>query len=398
MAPLLILLHLARLDVLTPWASTLAANTAWVAGSFVPLAVLCALVYLDLSAAMRRQERARGFLHLLEIGARRGKSFEETVVSLSRSHEPSLGVSFHLLAAYIEAGHRLNDALARVPHFLPAQIRAMLKAGEEAGDARKVLGVVRQTLTGGRSRSQVEQNNIFIYLFMVPVGVFVIWWSLVFVFPRLNEVVQDMMERREPLVSESLLHWSLYLAVAAMVVWIGFYVAGAIHLAGPRVVSWLEAGLWPVSHRIALWIPWRRKRLQRDFTAMLALLLDAGAPEAKAVELAARSTANRVFIARAQRVTARLGEGTGLIDALRLLDDAGEFQWRLHNAARARAGFTSALAGWKDALEAKAFQQEQTFSQLLTTGLILLNGLMVALVAAALFGIFAALVENAVLW
>ena len=58
MAPLLILLHLARLDVLTPWASTLAANTAWVAGSFVPLAVLCALVYLDLSAAMRRQERA----------------------------------------------------------------------------------------------------------------------------------------------------------------------------------------------------------------------------------------------------------------------------------------------------------------------------------------------------
>lgn len=397
MVILLLIAHLDSLDLLGHEGWALIGTLAWLVGTIGLLGIICLLVFLDLNVGLRRQERARCFLHLLEIGARQGRSFEETVVSLARSRIQTLGSRLKVLARHVAAGSLLTDALDRVPGFLPAQIRAMLKTGAIMGDSRKVLAAARQTLRDAPGRAQAEQNNIFIYFFLVPVGAFVVWHSLVFVFPILKEISKDMIGSTPPFM-DSMAHWSLYLSIVAMVIWAGFLLAGLLHIGGPRLFSRLDAVLWPATHRIAYWIPWRRKRLQRDFTAMLGLLLDAEVPECQAVELAAASTANRVFLARAERVAADLREGVKLTDALRHLDDAGEFQWRLRNAAYAKTGFAAALAGWKEALEAKAFQQEQTFSQILTTSLVLLNGVMVALVAVGFFGMFSFLIESAVLW
>jgi hypothetical protein len=87
-----------------------------------------------------------------------------------------------------------------------------------------------------------------------------------------------------------------------------------------------------------------------------------------------------------------------LPEALKALDDAGELHWRLANARPARGGFRRALAGWHEALDAKAFQQEQTAAQVATTSLVLFNG---AIVAAFVFAIYLALinlVQEAMLW
>jgi hypothetical protein len=57
-----------------------------------------------------------------------------------------------------------------------------------------------------------------------------------------------------------------------------------------------------------------------------------------------------------------------------------------------------ALSGWHEALDAKAFQQEQTAAQVATTLLVLLNG---AIVACFVIGMFVALIQlinNAILW
>jgi len=45
------------------------------------------------------------------------------------------------------------------------------------------------------------------------------------------------------------------------------------------------------------------------------------------------------------------------------MDAAGEFQWRVSNGLRHGHGFLQALAGWHDALDAKAFQLEQAAAQ-----------------------------------
>jgi len=344
------------------------------------------LIFLDAGSALRRQERARCFLHLLEVGLRHGWSIEHSIISLSQSRDQTLGVYLHLCAAHLENGLSLNAALEKAPKFLPAQIRAMLKVGYEIGDVPKVITVCRKTLRGALSWTQSNQNRLMVILFAPPIGAVLIWLCAITVLPRFKDILRDF-EMPLPSWTEQTFSFSLILSVCVVIIWLLFCFSRLI-----------EKAFWRVSHRLSFWLSWRRKRMQRDFSVMLALLLDSDVPEEKAVLLAAQSTANRVFISRAERVARDLRNGVKLTEAVRWLDDAGEFRWRLRNASDTRRGFFTALAGWHDSLEATAFQQEQVVSQSVTTGFTLLNGLMVGLVAIGLFRMLLAIVGEAVLW
>jgi hypothetical protein len=127
---------------------------------------------------------------------------------------------------------------------------------------------------------------------------------------------------------------------------------------------------------------------------MLAVLLDGGVPESVAVRLAGDCTANEVCRRRARRVVAALEKGIKLDDAVRAFDGTGELHWRLTNAVYGRSGFLNALRGWHEALDAKAFQQEETATHTLTSGLVVLNGVVVALIATAMFGILVAVLNG----
>ena len=83
-------------------------------------------------------------------------------------------------------------------------------------------------------------------------------------------------------------------------------------------------------------------------------------------------------------------------DALRHFDDNGEFHWRMTNAAHARGGFLQALRGWHQALDASAFQEEEATAHLVTSGVVILNGALVALIATAMFGILVAILDGMV--
>jgi type II secretory pathway component PulF len=166
-----------------------------------------------------------------------------------------------------------------------------------------------------------------------------------------------------------------------------------IYAAGPRALSWM-----PFLHQVYFRLPWRRKRMSRDFSVMLAVLLDARVPEAEAVLLAADCTGNRVFQRRATRVAENLKQGMKITEAIQAMDDAGEFRWRLTNATHAIDGFRVALAGWHEALDAKAFQQEQAAAHGVTTALVLLNGLFVGTVVVSVFGFLVSIINAGILW
>jgi type II secretory pathway component PulF len=153
----------------------------------------------------------------------------------------------------------------------------------------------------------------------------------------------------------------------------------------------VEARLRPAADWLWLRLPWRRKRLQSDFSAMLALLLDAHLPEEQAVTLAALSTANTAFIRLGRKASERLRAGVKLADALQCIDDTGEFRWRLKNAGQSGGRFFLALNGWHEWLHARAYQQEQAAAQTISTGLVLLNAVSVAMVAALVMGSIARL-------
>src|SRR5215831_11175981 len=129
------------------------------------LALGWAIFYL-LSLPLRRQERARFFLDLLDKTLRQGRPVEQSLVAMANSRDKALGIQFHLFAAYVEEGLRLGDALQRVPRFLPAQISAMLRAGEALGDIRKVLPACRAILGDAQSRVRGAASYLVIISFV----------------------------------------------------------------------------------------------------------------------------------------------------------------------------------------------------------------------------------------
>jgi type II secretory pathway component PulF len=347
------------------------------------------LLHFLLSMPMRRRDRARFFLDLLETALNRGQSIEQAILSAAESRDRVMGVRFYLLAAHIENGARLGEALEKVPTFLPPQVNAMLRAGEKLGDLKKVLPACREVLRVAPDTVRTTTHYmVAILMIFAPIAIFLIWLISDWVIPQFKMIAAGMNIHLWPITlfvlalndSHILIGFEalLFLALAAVAL---------AYIGGPGFVRWFQFRSVPVVDWFAWRIPWKQKKLLRAFSAMLAVLLDGGVPEAEAVRLAGDSTANEVCRRRAQRVIAALRNGVKLDDAVRTFDDTGEFHWRLTNAVHARGGFLAALRGWHEALDAKAFQQEEVATHFATSGMVLLNGIVVALIATAMFGI-----------
>src|ERR1035438_6124926 len=70
----------------------------------LPICGVSYAIYWLLTLPLRRNERARLFLDLLELGLREGRTPEAAVAGAAASRDRSLGVRFHLLAGHPEGG------------------------------------------------------------------------------------------------------------------------------------------------------------------------------------------------------------------------------------------------------------------------------------------------------
>lgn len=351
------------------------------------------LMHFILSLPLRRAERARFFLDLVETAVKKGQSIEQTMISLANRHDLSMGVRFHLLAAWIEQGLSLADALARVPGFLPPQIVAMLMTGQNSVGLLKVLPACRQMLKDAVSKTHSALNYLVILtLVITPAGVFIYGVLSVFVLPKLNEITLDMMSSRSPGLIFLSNHYALLMA-AQVTMLLAVWLATLLFIGGPRMAAW-----FPMTEDLQYWLPWKRKRMERDFSTLLAVLLDSGVNESVAVTLAADCTCNRIMRRRAAHAVKGLGIGKTLPEAIREMDDAGEFGWRLANAVHGHGGFGRALAGWHESLDAKAFQQEQAAAHGITTAMVLWNGIFVGTIIISVFMTMVSILNGAILW
>jgi type II secretory pathway component PulF len=352
------------------------------------------LIHFLFTLPMRRAERARLFLDLLESALDRGHSVEEMILSLAQSRDQTVGIHFHFLAAHIENGLRFTEALRITPRFLPPQVSAMLLAGAQLGDLKKTLPACREILRDRpKSVRSAMHYLILVLLVFSPAFILILFMTNAFVVPKFRAVAAGMGIRLWP---ESL--WvfgntGILLALETLVSLL-IMLALLVYIGGPHFIQWFKFRLFPIVDWITWRLPWKQKRLLCTFSAMLAVLLDGGVPEAEAVHLAGACTDNEICRRRVVRVVVALEAGEKLATAVRGFDDSGEFQWRLANAAHARGGFLNALRGWHEALEAKAFQQEESTAHFITSGVVIFNGVLVALIATAMFGILVAVLNG----
>jgi type II secretory pathway component PulF len=367
---------------------------------FIPICALTYTMYFLTTLPMRRSQRARMFLDLVDYGLKSGRAPEAVIVDAAQSRDRSLGVRFQLLAAYIENGLRLGAALDKVPSLLPPQVVGILKMGDRIGNIQKVLPACRHLTRDAVSHVRSAMNYLILIAFVItPFSIAV---PIVFrakILPVYKAVFQGLLEGL-PLPAFSRFVFggdTLFTKIQLLLV---LFVWGAMlaYLGGARLRHWVNRLLPGLPDAVAIRLPWRKKRLQRDFSSMLALLLDNEVPEPEAVTLAAESTANLSLVHRAAKVTELLKQGVTLPEAIRTMDDTEEFGWRLRNAMRNEAGFLRALGGWHEALDAKAFQLEQMFAQVITTALVLVNGLLIGSLAIAVFLALIQITNAAVLW
>ena len=355
---------------------------------------LLALAHLLLTLPMRRAERARLFLDEIASAVHQGRPVEETLISLAHSRDLSMGVHFHLLTAWLEEGFNLDGALANVPRFLPPQINATLRAGLKMAELKKVLPACRQLLTDATSQTRAAINYLVVLTFVItPMSLFVAGLLQIKVMPKFRELSEGtgfgMAHSGFNFIYDN---FPLLIGIQGFVL-LCLWAAVLAYIAGPQLVAW-----FPFLDELRYWIPWRRKRLQRDFSTMLSVLLDSGVPEAAAVALAADCTANGTFQRRAAQVAAQLKGGLTLPQAVASLDESGEFSWRLANAIHGQGGFFRALAGWHESLDARAFQQEQAAAHVVSTALVLWTGVFVGVIAISIFAFLISITNGGVLW
>jgi type II secretory pathway component PulF len=370
----------------------------WTLLTVMPAAVVVWVLYYLMSLPLRRQERARLFVDLLETSAQAGHSPEAALVALSRTRDVTLGARFHWLAALVESGERLGAALARVPGYLPPRVRALVQVGCSLGDVSGVLPACRHQLRDGLNQAQGALHYLVLLVLGVTPAVPAVFLTMaVFVFPKLRAILEEMEVPFPPLLQSLLnsLQWVTVVLVCLLGVMWG---TALVYLGGPRLARWLQFGRWRLADGVAWMLPWKRARLRRDFVSVLALLLDGGVPEGTAVRLAAESTDNARVQERAQQMQRDLESGRGLPAALRHLDDSRELSWRLGNTVAGGQVFSRALAGWLESLDARAFRQEQVSAQLFTTSILLVNGVLVGLVVVATFQVLLQIVNEGVLW
>ena len=360
----------------------------------LPGSIFAVLLHFLLSLPMQRRDRALFFLDLMETALDRGQNIELAVLSAAEVHDHSLGFQFYLLAAHIENGARLGEALKKTPGFLPPQVNAILRAGEKLGDIKKGLPACREVLQAPPDTVRTTmQYMVAILMLFAPIACFMIWLITTFVIPKFREVAAGANVHLWSLSDFVFTHTSWFIAFE-VAVFLTLLAMAVIYVGGPGLVCIFRSRGFPLVDWISWRLPWKQKRLQRTFSAMLAVLLDGGVPEAEAVRLAGDCTANEICRNRTARIVAALQQGEKLDEAVRLFDDSGEFHWRLTNASRANGGFLDALRGWHEALDAKAFQQQETAAHVLTSGLVILNGALVGLIATAMFGVLIAILNG----
>jgi len=363
-------------------------------GVLLPLGVAGLVLYFLVSLPFVRRERARMLLDLLELGLSSGLRAEETIRQVAACRDPVLGRSMRWLVA----GGRFSEAMHMVPGYLPANVTSMLRAADEAGQLPRMIPACRRALEDQVSRSRSVMHALpLVFYVTVPVLVVVLAILSVYVLPKLRDVAWDMGVVMPPL-SVWVFDHTLLLIMLALLAYLLMGCFLLAHFAGGRTRSVLRMVLGPVFDWLLLRLPWCRLRCQRDFATTLATMLDAGFPEAQALHIAAEATGNHIMIKRAGRVREALQSGVALPEALGHLDKDAELSWRLRNAMKGGRTFADSLAGWSEVVDARAFQQEQVSAQILTTSVVLINGLVVGLTYAAVFMILIQIIEVGLSW
>jgi len=228
-------------------------------------------------------------------------------------HRPTQQVLASVLAD-VRAGHRLGQALAAHPRIFPEVYRALVDAGEAAGDIARVMTRLADYIEArGNLRNKVL--TAFIYpaiVTLVSIGIVVFMLSTVVpqVVGAFARTAQEL-----PLLTRAMLasshfvqHWGVITGLGL----VGLFTLWRLRLRQPAArLAWHARKLrLPLLGRYVLGVDVAR------FAATLAILTDSGVPLLAALQAAQRTLTNDKLRAAVREATDRVREGAPLAQTL----------------------------------------------------------------------------------
>ncbi|MCZ7639469.1 MAG: type II secretion system F family protein [Verrucomicrobia bacterium] len=157
------------------------------------------VAYYVFSLPLRRQERARLLLDLIETGLETGGALEHAIVGAARRGGARLGKPILELAERLAAGLPLAQALEATPGVFPPPVTALIRAGAEMGELPKSIVGARRLLRESTSPLFKAQHYLMLLAFVTsPAWMAVFSLLMVFVLPKLSQIHYDMTEVLPP--------------------------------------------------------------------------------------------------------------------------------------------------------------------------------------------------------
>jgi type II secretory pathway component PulF len=345
--------------------------------------------YFWLSRPLKKQEEARVFIQLLRLAVKGGRSIEATLIEASRTRDRTIPVWLHYLAAHLEAGFPLPEALEKSKLIIPPSIVRLLQVGLKNNTLPGLLQHADDLQFQPLSRAFQGVDLLYLGLLaFFPAISSVTITLMVFVVPKFESIVAGMGGNTETtnVLRQVFSIAPAFALVATVLVYSLAFAYMGFSLSWPR---YLRVPL----DRATLFVPYVRTRAVRTFTMALSFFIDAGVSEKEAVVQAAELTGNLHFEKLALRCSSDLEHGISLPEALKQFDQMEQVAARCDFAAASNLPFQKALAGWLDFLKSREAQQEQTLCHALSSAMTVLNGIFIGTITCCLFAALISIIE-----
>lgn len=346
--------------------------------------------------------KSKAKLHRLEISRRKIHSrsitvFSRQLASLIRAGVPILRAIdiiseqseeqhfqnlLHNIYNDLKDGKNLSSALANYPSIFSPLYIAMIRAGEDSGTLQEAL----LRISDYRQRQEETLSNVRIALsypvVMAIVGVITVIFMLTFVMPRLMNIFSNMGQSL-PLPTRILLFLSAYLRKFWLWILLGFAVlilllkGQAKAKAGSVFFSMLKLRL-PVFGKFILKVELAR------FSRTLELLIKAGIPILKAIELTSPVLQNELIKERLLHSYKELEQGGSFGRSLKKSKLFPAFMTNLIIVGEESGKLEGALAEAANSYERDIEETIKVLTSVLEPLMILVMGLIVGFIVIAM--------------
>lgn len=281
----------------------------------------------------------------------------------------------------VRDGSTLAEAMAQQPEAFPSVGVSIVRAGEEAGALRQVLGRVGAFLVRSEAiRQKVISALIYpAILALIAIGSIVL--ILTFVLPQFETMFEDAgdklpMATRFVIAASSGLReywWLLLLGVAVSAAGLQFL------MRRPAVLA--------LRDRVALRLPMLGDLVTRfevsRFARSLGVLLANGVPASRALALASGTVSNRLFTEAIETLAARFKEGEGLAASLAQAGCFPTLTIQLIQIGEETGRLEDMLQELSDIYDSEVERTLERLLALLVPGITILMGLVIAVIMAA---------------